>query len=114
MATSIRFRSITHQRPVEPCALEPAPSVNDWDAILEGLNGVEAIENINDLLEGPHKIRGSYRGWIMWLYPNVRFYRREPKTFGGNGFAGVPPPGLEEKVTVRTSGQEYDAIVEFM
>ena len=112
--TSVRFTSIQLLGPVDPCGLEPAPSVTDWFEISEGLEGVGSIENADKLLTGTHEIRGSYRGWIMYLYPNVRFNRNDPKTRGVNGFAGTPTPDTEEKVTLRVGDQTYTATVEFV
>ena len=93
MASSVRFISITPSGPVDPCALEPAPSVTDWAYITDVLVGVPPIPTVDALLEGTHKILCDYRSWSMWLYPNVRFYRDEPKTEGGQGMARVALDG---------------------
>lgn len=115
MATSVRFTSIAASPiPADLCGLEPAPSVKDWYHITKGLKGVQTIEDVNDLLKGTHDIQGDYRGWTMWLYPNVRIYRSNPKSCGGNGFAGCPTSGTKETVTVRIDDQVYDAVVEFV
>ena len=114
MATSVRFISITPHGLADPCALEPAPSVRDWDEIQAGLEGVAPIATVDALLEGTHKIRGDYRSWTMWLYPNARFYRDEPKTTGGQGMAGWPSPGMGENVTLRMDGAKFSAVVEFV
>lgn len=114
MATSVRFISITPRGLADPCALEPAPSVRDWDCITAGLEGVEPIAGVDALLAGTHVIRGDYRSWTIWLYPNVRFYRDDPKTEGGQGMAGWPSTGMEEKVTVRMDGEVYAAVIEFV
>lgn len=114
-ATSIRFISYTRRGEADPCALEPAPSIRDWEEIAAGLEGVETIYCYDTLLWcGPHEIRGSYRSWTMWLYPNVRFYRNEPKTTGGNGLAGWPSIGMREKVTLRCDDLIFDAEVEYV
>ena len=90
MATSVRFAALgSYRGPTDPCALEPAPSVRDWDCITVGLEGVAPISGVDALFAGDHVIRGDYRGWTMWLYPNVRLYRDDPKTEGGQGMAGV-------------------------
>jgi len=115
MATrAVRFLAITPLGPADPYALEPAPNVTDWDHIQEALEGVPVLTDVNALREGIHAIRGSYRSWTMYLYPNVRFYRDNPKTHGGNGFAGDPPVGLKEEVTIRMDGQQYAAHVEYI
>ena len=114
MARAVRFTSIVRRGEAEPCGLEAAPSSRDWEEISAGLEGVEPIDFYGKLLEGTHEIRGSYRGWTMWLYPNVRFNRNEPKTTGGNGFAGSPSVGMEEKVMLNMKGVIYDAEVEFV
>lgn len=111
MALTVRFLAI---RPDEPCGLEPAPSVTDWDDICEGLKGVDDIKSVDDLLMGSHEIRGNYRGWVMYLYPNVRFIRNDPKTTGVNGFASRPVAGLEEKAILRVNGETYAAVIEFV
>ena len=115
MATSVRFAA----RPVprgaaDPCALEPAPSVRDWDCITAGLGGVEPLSGVDALFAGTHVIRGDYRSWTMWLYPNVSFYRDGPKTAGGQGMAGWPSPGMQENVTLRIDGEKFAAVVEFV
>lgn len=112
--TSVRFISYTRHGEADPCGLEPAPSVRNWEEIAAGLEGVEPITSVDKLLMGPHKIRGSYRGWNMYLYPNVRFYRNEPKTSGGNGLAGWPSVGMQEKVTLRCDNVIFDAEVEYV
>lgn len=114
MATSVRFISITRQGPADPRALEPAPSVRDWEAITTGLKGVEPIEGVDALLTGSHFIRGGYRGWVLWLYPNVRFHRHDPKSSGGNGYAGEPIPGTQENVIMRMDEEVFIAEVEFL
>ena len=115
MATSVRFAALTVPRgSVDPCNLEPAPSVRDWDYITAGLEGVEPISGVDALFASDHVIRGDYRGWTMWLYPNVRFYRDDPKTAGGQGMAGWPSPGMQENVTLRIDDAKYAAVVEFV
>lgn len=113
MATSVRFTSLCPIGPADPCALEPAPSVTDWIEITEGLRGLEPVES-GSLLGSVHQIRGSYRGWNIYLYPNVRFYRNDPKSSGGNGYAGWPRTGTDELVTLRVNDEIYSARVEFV
>lgn len=115
MATSVRLISYTSRGEADPCALEPAPSVRDWEEIAAALEGVKPIYFYDKLLwSGPHKIHADYRGWTMYLYPNMRFYRNEPKTNGGNGLAGWPSVGMQEKVTLRCDNVLFDAEVEFV
>ena len=115
MATSVRFAAVTVPRAAaDPCALEPAPSLRDWDCITAGLEGVAPISGVDALFAGGHVIRGDYRAWTMWLYPNVRFYRDDPKTEGGQGMAGWPSPGMQENVTLRIDGEKFAAVVEFV
>ena len=114
MATSVIFTSIVHRGVVDPCTLEPAPSVADWEYITTGLEGAPTIIEVEALLKGAHKISGTYRGWTMWLYPNVRFHRSDPKSSGGNGYAGSPILGTKEKVTLHMDNQVYNAEVEFV
>jgi hypothetical protein len=111
---AVRFLTITPVGPADPCGLEPAPNVTDWAEITEGLKGAPEIESIDTLRDGTHDIRGSYRGWSIYLYPNVRFTRTNPKTSGGNGLAGWPPVGSEEEVLLRVNGENYAALVEFV
>jgi len=113
MTTSVRFTSVVRRGDGDPCGLEPAPSITDWVEIAEGLKGLEPVD-LDTLLKGTHKISGSYRGWTMWLYPNVRFYRNEPTSSGINGYAGFPILGTKEAVTLRMDDQVYDAEVEFV
>jgi hypothetical protein len=50
MATSVRFAALTVTRgSADLCALEPAPSVRDWDYITAGLEGVEPISGVDAL-----------------------------------------------------------------
>jgi hypothetical protein len=114
MANSVRFLSITHRGPADLYGLEPAPSVTDWEEIAVGLAGAPTIVTGDVLREGVHAIHGNYRGWIMWLYPNVRFYRNAPKSSGGNGYAGTPIPGTKENVTLRMDDVIYEAEIEFV
>jgi hypothetical protein len=114
MARSVIFTSITRIGPADPCALEPAPSVTDWEEIKAALEDAPFIIMVDALLNGTHEIRGSYRGWTMYLYPNVRFYRNEPRSSGGNGYAGSPILGTKENVTLRMDDQVYNAEVEFV
>jgi hypothetical protein len=114
MAISVRFISITPHGPADPCGLEPAPSVTDWNEISAGLEGAPTIIVADALLTGTHTVRGTYRGWTMYLYPNVRFYRDSPRSSGGNGYAGTPIMGTKENVTLRMDGMIYAAEVEFV
>ena len=113
MTTSVRFTSIVRRGDADSLGLEPAPSITDWVEIAEGLKGLDPVD-LDTLLKGTHKISGSYRGWTMWLYPNVRFYRNEPTSSGINGYAGFPILGTKEAVTLRMDDQVYDAEVEFV
>ena len=114
MATSVRFTSLCPIGPADPCGLEPAPSVKEWIEIGQALSGVSPVENAGVLMGDLHRIRADYRSWSMYLYPNVRFYRNEPKTTGGQGMAGWPSTGMEEKVTLRVNDELYSARVEFV
>lgn len=111
---AVQFLSITPIGPADLCGLEPAPSVSDWEYIQDGLAGAPTITHVDTLNGGSHKIRGSYRGWNMYLYPNVYFHRDDPQTGGGNGCAGWPPIGIKEQVTLRMDGQKYIAQVEYV
>lgn len=110
----IRFVSLRPYCKAEPCGLEPAPSVRDWDEISESLEGVQPIDTWYNLQHGTHEIRGSYRGWTLYLYPNVRVRRIEPNTQGGNGYAGWPSPGMQEKVHVHVNDEVYEGRIEFV
>jgi hypothetical protein len=114
MARNVLFLTITHCGPADPCGLEPTPSVADWEEINAGLEDAPVIITVDALFDGAHTIRGNYRGWTMWLYPNVRFYRNAPKSSGGNGFAGSPIPGTKENVTLRMDDVIYEAEIEFV
>ena len=112
--SSIRFVSLRPYCKAEPSGLEPAPSVKDWDDISEGLKGVQPIDAWYNLQHGEHGIRGSYRGWSLYLYPNVRVRRVDPKTEGGHGYAGATYKGLVEKVHVHMDGEVYEGQAEFV
>jgi hypothetical protein len=75
---------------------------------------MEPIEHVNDLLKGTHEIRGSYRGWIMYLYPNARFTRSSSNSCGINGFAGCPTVGHQEEVLLRVNDETYTVLIEFV
>lgn len=113
-SNTVRFLHI--QKVDEPtmCLLEASPSIKDLDEIHDALTGIPSVESVESLLFGEHIIRGSYRGWQNYLYPNVRFNRRNPKTQGGHGFAGCPPVGIQEDVELRVNGETYVATVEFV
>lgn len=113
-ARAVQFLSITPLGPANPTALAPAPNVTDWEHISAGLEGAPTIIHVDALLDGAHLIRGTYRGWNIYLYPNVHFYRDAPQTSGGQGMAGWPPIGTKERVTVHMDGQKYAAQVEFV
>jgi hypothetical protein len=111
--STIRFHAILKAN-VEPNGLGPAPSVSDWEHINEGLKGVEKVNNVDDLLHGTtHEIRGSYRGWNMYLYPNVNF-TRSANGRGVNGYAGAPMKGDQEKVLLRVDQDAYEAYIEYV
>jgi hypothetical protein len=114
MARAVKFLSITPLGPANPTALAPAPNVTDWEEIKAGLEGAPVIIHVDALLEGTHDIRGTYRGWNIYLYPNVHFYRDAPQTRGGHGMAGWPEIGMKEQVTVYMDDQKYAAQVEFV
>ena len=114
MARAVQFLSITPMGPADPCGLEPAPSVRDWEEISKGLEGAPDLTNVDELREGTHTIRGDYRSWSMYLYPGVRISRDDPQTTGGHGFAGWPPIGMKEQETLRMNGQKYAAQIEFV
>ena len=113
-SNTVRFLHIQKMSGLAPYRLEAAPSIKDWDEIHECLVDAPNVESVESLLYGQHVIRGSYRGWQNYLYPNVRFDRRNPKTQGGNGFAGCPPIGIQEDVELRVNGETYAATVEFV
>jgi hypothetical protein len=114
MARAVRFTSIQPLGPADPCALEPTPSTREWEEITAALESAPVIIMTDALLNGAHEIRGSYRGWMVYLYPNVRFYRNAPRGSGGNGYAGSPILGTKENVTLRMDGMTYTAEVEFV
>ena len=110
--STIRFRAILGAN--EPGGLGPAPSVRDWEEINEGLKGVANVDSVDDLLHGTtHEIRGSYRGWIMYLYPNVSF-TRGGNGRGANGYTGAPTKGDQEKVLLRVGEGAYEAYIEYV
>ena len=110
--STIRFTAIL--RTDEPGGLGPAPSIRDWETIKESLNGIPEIKNVDDLLHGTtHEIRGSYRGWIVYLYPNVSF-TRGGNGRGANGYAGAPMKGDQEKVLLRVGEGAYEAYIEYV
>ena len=113
-ARAVKFLSITPAGSSDPCALAPAPNVTDWERIQEGLEGAPVIIHVDALCEGTHDIRGTYRGWNIYLYPNVCFYRDAPQTRGGNGMAGWPEIGMKEQVTIHMDDEKYAAQVEYM
>jgi hypothetical protein len=88
--------------------------VKEWIEIGQALSEVRPVENAGVLMGDLHRIRADYRSWSMYLYPNVRFYRNEPKSTGGNGYAGSPRPGTDELVTLRVNDELYSARVEFV
>lgn len=110
---SVRFVSLRPYCQADPCGLEPSPSVRDLEYISEGLEGVQPIDAWYNLQHGEHAIRGSYRGWTLYLYPNVRVRRTDPKTEGGNGYAGCPETGMTEKVHVHVNGEVYEGKIEY-
>lgn len=115
MATrAVQFVSITPIGPANPRGLEPTPNVTDWEYIKEGLEGVPDLDHVDALLTGAHVIHGSYRGWTMYLYPNVYFYRNDPQTRGGHGMAGWPDNGIKEEVTLYVDDEKYAAQIEFV
>lgn len=109
---SVRFLSITKLEGADPCSLEPAPSVSDWEAISLALLGGTVIDSADSLIGGAHEIRGSYRGGQMYLYPNVRFNRNGAP--GMHGFTFWPNKGDQENVDLRISGVMYEARVEYV
>ena len=112
VAHSVRFLMIVIGDDDSPTGLGPAPSVRDWEEINEGLKGAPTIETVEELCDNDHLIRGSYRGWTMYLYPNVRF-ERSGNERGGHGFAGVPFVGDTEEVTLRMNDKKYKATVQY-
>jgi hypothetical protein len=113
-ARAVRFLSLTSLGPANPTALEPAPNVTDWEHIKESLEGVQYLNHADELPKYIHPIHSTYRGWTMYLYPNVYFYRNDPQTGGGNGMAGWPTIGIKETVTVTMEGEKYSAEIEFV
>jgi hypothetical protein len=109
--SSVRFLSITPTPDVDLNGLGPAPSVRDWEEIKEGLDGVPEIDD-DKILEGSHFIRGTYRGWNIYLYPNL-WFERSWSGRGGNGLNGGTRVGDIEDVKVTMNGKMYRAQVEY-
>ena len=111
MATSVKFTSF------HPCAfgnLRPTPNVTEWEAIRTTLDTdtTPRIEPTPEDLQGKElKILSSYRSSVMWLEGGIVITRHDPKTDGGQGYAGWPPRGIKEEVLLE---EDWIAEVEFV
>ena len=111
MATTVKFLSFT------PCTIGnlcPTPNVREWDAISEELKADTSprLSSTPEDLQGKElKIITSHRSFLLWLEGGVMITRDQPKTEGGNGYAGHPTVGLKETVRLLDG---WTVEVEFM
>jgi hypothetical protein len=98
--------------PCEPKSLAPTPSVTETDAIVDALKAFP-IPAVTNLLESPHRILWCYRGWNLYCAGGVTVYRDNPRSPGGNGYAGDPLPGSTEQVTINCASGWYRCQVKF-
>jgi hypothetical protein len=111
MATSVKFLSF---RPCTFGNLRPTPNVTEWEAIracLDADTTPRLAPTPEDLKDKEVKILSSYRSAVMWLEGGVAITRHDPKTEGGQGYAGWPTIGLKENVLL---GENWVAEVEFV
>jgi hypothetical protein len=93
--------------------LMPAPSVRDCEEISEAMAADQTPRlelNPDALLNKELKVIATYRGCLMYLEGGQMIHRIDPKTVGGNGYAGWPSKGITE--TVRIGG--WRAEVEYV
>lgn len=111
MATHVKFLSF---RPCTFGNLRPTPNVTEMEAIHVTLDADTSprLERTPDALQGKElNILTSYRSAVMWLEGGIVITRHDPKTPGGQGYAGWPTIGLKEEVLL---GEDWIADVEFV
>jgi hypothetical protein len=107
------YVKIISYEPTNTPYLWPTPSVRDSEEITNVLKDVDTIENIEDLTKAPYPIVSTYRNTIMWVAPNICFYRHKPLRGSINQYTCSPYWADCEEVKLNIDGVMYDVNIEF-